>query len=111
MKLLHTSDWHVGKAMRGQSRAEVAQPCITLSDQSTAGHATAEGRIWGSYLHGIFDADPFRRWFIDELRERKGLKALGEIAFVYDVEPALDRLADVVEKSVDMEAIMALLER
>ena len=22
MKLLHTSDWHVGKAMRGQSRAD-----------------------------------------------------------------------------------------
>ena len=30
--------------------------------------ASGDGRVWGTYLHGVFDADPFRRWFIDRLR-------------------------------------------
>ncbi len=30
-------------------------------------------RIWGTYLHGLFDEEGFRRWTIDGLRERKGL--------------------------------------
>ncbi|HSR36450.1 MAG TPA: cobyric acid synthase, partial [Desulfurivibrionaceae bacterium] len=93
----------------GQSRAEVAQPCITLSDQSTAGHATAEGRIWGSYLHGIFDADPFRRWFLDRLRERRGLSPLKRVVAPYDLENAFDRLADTVRSQLDMAAIYRLL--
>ena len=29
MKLLHTSDWHVGKAMRGQSRADEHEAVLT----------------------------------------------------------------------------------
>lgn len=93
----------------GQSRAEVAQPCITLSDGSTAGHATAGGRVWGSYLHGIFDADPFRRWFIDRLRERRGLAPLRRVVAPYDLENAFDRLAETVRHQLDMAAIYRLL--
>ena len=40
-----------------------------------------EGKIWGTYLHGIFDADEFRRWFIDRLRSRRGLSPISEGAF------------------------------
>lgn len=93
----------------GQSRAEKARPCITLHDQSTAGHASAEGRIWGSYLHGIFDADPFRRWFLDRLRDRRGLAPVGRIVAPYDLEAAFDRLADTVRSQLDMAAIYRLL--
>jgi len=93
----------------GQSRAAEARPCITLDDTGAAGHATADGHIWGSYLHGLFDADPFRRWFIDRLRERQGLKPLGRVVAPYDLEAALDRLADTVRNQLNMAAIHRLL--
>jgi cobyric acid synthase len=66
-------------------------------------------RVWGTYLHGLFDADEFRRWFIDRLRKRKGLPPLGAISLPYDLEPALDRLAAVVRHSIRLEAVYELM--
>ncbi|WP_243368370.1 cobyric acid synthase [Fundidesulfovibrio soli] len=71
------------------------------------------GGVWGTYLHGLFDADGFRGWWLDALRARKGLAPLerhvsgdGEDAAV---DAALDRLAAVVRRNLDMEAVHALL--
>jgi len=64
--------------------------------------------MWGTYLHGIFDADGFRRWFVDRLRQRRGLPPAGKVLARYDLEPALDRLADVVRRSLRMEEIYRL---
>ncbi|MCE5263600.1 MAG: cobyric acid synthase [Deltaproteobacteria bacterium] len=84
-------------------------PLFRPADGEGIGAGTETGRIWGTYLHGIFDADGFRRWFIDRLRERKGLAPLNRIAAVYDLEPALDRLAEVVRKSLKMEEIYRIM--
>ena len=78
-------------------------------DGQAAGLGAASGRVWGTYLHGVFDADEFRRWFIDRLRVRRGLAPLGKVSARYDIEPALDRLADVVRKSLNMKEIHRLL--
>jgi cobyric acid synthase CobQ/L-threonine-O-3-phosphate decarboxylase len=66
--------------------------------------------VWGSYLHGIFDADSFRRWFIDRLRVRRGLPAVGRNLAIYDLQEAFDRLANTVRESLDMERIYKLLK-
>ncbi|MFZ5759567.1 MAG: cobyric acid synthase [Thermodesulfobacteriota bacterium] len=71
--------------------------------------SSENGLIWGSYLHGIFDADPFRRWFIDRLRTRRGLAPQGRVLASYDLEPAFDRLAAIVRARLDMNAIYRLL--
>jgi adenosylcobyric acid synthase len=84
-------------------------PLFRPEDGEEIGTGTETGRIWGTYLHGIFDADGFRRWFIDRLRQRKGLASLKRIAAVYDLEPALDRLAEVVRKSLKMEEIYRIM--
>jgi cobyric acid synthase len=83
---------------------------ITSSSGQLVGAGSADGLIWGSYLHGIFDADPFRRWWLDRLRQRKGWQADGQIRAAYDLEPALDRLADCVRNSLDMTALYRLLQ-
>ncbi len=44
-----------------------------VAAQETDGCELPEKRIWGTYLHGLFDEEGFRRWTIDGLRERKGL--------------------------------------
>ncbi len=73
------------------------------------GYADPEGRIWGTYIHGIFDDDRFRRWFLDRLRERKELPPLGKVQTVFGLEPALDHLASVVREHLDMDAIYRAL--
>jgi len=69
------------------------------------GFTRADGRVWGTYLHGLFDADEFRRWFIDQLRMDKGLAPLGEVQIRFDLEDALDHLAGVVREAVCMEKV------
>ncbi|MBI5556774.1 MAG: cobyric acid synthase [Deltaproteobacteria bacterium] len=71
--------------------------------------ATDNDMVWGTYLHGIFDADPFRRWLIDRLRVRRGLAPQGRVLVAYDLEAAFDRLADTVRRGLDMQAIYRLL--
>lgn len=68
-----------------------------------AGHA----RVWGSYLHGLFDADGFRHALLARWRKEAGLPACPGAA--YGSGPQLDRLADAVEAAVDMPAIYRLL--
>ena len=80
------------------------------NDLGSYGAGSANGLIWGSYLHGIFDADGFRRWFIDRLRTRRGLQPLGAIQAPYDLEPAFARLAAAVRQALDMEKIYQLLD-
>ncbi len=93
----------------GQSRAEDIPPALIGSSGQAMGACRSDGLLWGSYLHGLLDADGFRRWFIDRLRQRKGLKPLGTIQASYDLEPAFERLADAVRQSLDIPAIYRLM--
>lgn len=71
------------------------------------GYGLESGRAWGTYLHGLFDEDEFRRWFIDGLRTAKGMPALAAPQTSYGLESALDHLASVVRQALDMDAIYA----
>ena len=92
----------------GLSRGE-EEPVLTFSDGAVCGCASREGQVWGSYLHGIFDSDPFRRSFINRLRECKGLPCYSGETVRYDLEPSLDRLAAVLRENLDMDKIYELL--
>jgi adenosylcobyric acid synthase len=89
----------------GRTSLEGARPAVERDDGEVIGVASGRGPIWGTYLHGIFDNDEFRRWFIDELRSRRGWTRLGRVQSRYDVDAALKRLADAVRASVDVAAI------
>jgi adenosylcobyric acid synthase len=93
----------------GRSCPEKSLPVLSLAKGEETGCADPSGKIWGTYLHGLFDADPFRRWFIDRLRQQRGLAPLRRVQTAYDLEPALDRLAAEVRTRLDMAAIHTLL--
>lgn len=88
-----------------------AQPFAHLADGRTDG--AVAGQVCGTYLHGIFESAPFRRHWLNRLRERRGLPPLP--AFVADsasVDPreaALDRLAAHVRAHLDLERLRALI--
>ncbi len=86
-----------------------ALPVLLREDGGPLGWATHGGRVWGTSLHGVFDADGFRRHFLDDLRVRRGLAPLGRVVAPYSLDPALDRLADAVRAAVDMDAIYDML--
>ncbi len=85
------------------------QGLLAFDDDSFCGQGAGDN-IWGSYLHGIFDADTFRRWWINRLRKKKGFGPLDGKGAIYDLDPALDRLAAVVRKTIDMDAVYQLLD-
>ena len=66
------------------------------------GAASADGRVLGSYLHGLFSSDPFRARFLSSL----GYDSRSH----YDagVEQALDALADHLEHHIDLELLLSL---
>jgi adenosylcobyric acid synthase len=67
------------------------------------GAISADGRVHGSYLHGLFTSDEFRRAFLARL----GVSASDE-SYSAKVESALDALAEHIEKHLDVDGILAL---
>jgi adenosylcobyric acid synthase len=66
------------------------------------GAVSADGRVMGCYLHGLFAADSFRRTFLTRLGATAG-------AFAYEpmIEDVLDGLADHLERHLDLDALLA----
>lgn len=93
----------------GLTACNGCETVFTGPDGQVVGIAGNSGRVWGTYLHGVFDADEFRRWFVDRLRVRRGLPPVGTVIGRYDIEPALERLARVVRASLRMDDIYRLM--
>ena len=93
----------------GQTYANKAKNIFGTNNKDKFGYANENELIWGTYLHGVFDADEFRRWWIDRLRTRRGLNAIGQIQRIYDIEHALDHLAEVVRESLGMSRIYEVM--
>jgi adenosylcobyric acid synthase len=69
------------------------------------GAASADGRVHGCYLHGLFSDDAFRAAFLTEL----GGRASGA-SYEAGVETALDALAAHLERHLDIDRLLALAE-
>ena len=77
---------------------------------SQEGTANAAGNVFGTYIHGVFDNDVFRRSVLNALRHSKGLEALANTRNVMaEKQKAYEHLADVVEKALDMEKLYQIM--
>ena len=69
-----------------------------------------DGRIFGTYIHGIFDNDDFRRDFLNALRIKKGLPPMEKRRnFAAERERNFERLADVAQKYLDIDKIEEIM--
>ena len=66
------------------------------------GAVSADGRVRGSYLHGLFSSDPFRAKFLADLG------AESTIGYDDEVEATLDDLADHLEQYMDLDQLLEL---
>lgn len=68
------------------------------------GCSSQDGRVVGTYIHGLFDDKVFRRDFINRLRTKKGWDAL-DIAESPDLDYEFDKLAEILRENLDMDYI------
>jgi adenosylcobyric acid synthase len=76
------------------------------------GWVSPDGRVWGTYLHGLFDRDEFRRSFLTEFsRGRRRTETAAPVWSFLDFQEAqLDRLADLLRQHLDLNRIRALIQ-
>ena len=102
---IHMGETTIGPLALPLFRLTMRSGCtVVVSD----GASTADGRVWGTYLHGLFDNAAIRQPLLARLRQRRGLSPLPERASI-DLDTELDRLADHLQAHLDIERILALL--
>ena len=89
---------HLGKT----EGPDTSRGWLTVSGKAE-GAADATGRVRGSYLHGMFDSDAFRRVFLARLGA-----PTSEMSYGAAVDATLDALADHLETHLDVSALFAL---
>jgi adenosylcobyric acid synthase len=88
---------HLG---RSEGR-DCARPVVTIEGRPD-GAGTADGRVQGTYVHGLFTGDAFRKAWLANL----GIAST--LAYESQIESALDALADHLEAHLDIEAILGI---
>lgn len=71
-------------------------------DDKPEGAMSADGRITGSYLHGMFADDEFRKAWL------AGFGVEGQGSYRADLDATLNRLADHMETHVDVDGILSV---
>jgi adenosylcobyric acid synthase len=92
-------EMHVGHT----TGPDTARPMTVLDDGRCDGAVRADGRVAGTYLHGIFLSDASRTAFL----AGHGASA-GGTSFAASVDAALDALARHLEAHIDVEHVLRL---
>jgi len=91
-------EMHMGRTC-GEDQA---RPFATLAG-GPEGAVSADGRVAGTYLHGMFATDAFRAAWLGGF----GV-ARSDIGFEATVEATLDALADHLEEALDVDGLLAV---
>ena len=76
-------------------------------DTSHDGAMDAEGRVLGTYIHGLFHNGALRRAMLEELARRKGVN-LPQAEQLGAMDSEFDKLADWVRGSLDMDLVYSI---
>ncbi|WP_425043528.1 cobyric acid synthase [Primorskyibacter sp. S87] len=90
---------HIGRT----DGTDCSRPWLEV-DGRPEGAASANGRIRGSYLHGLFSSDAFRSRFLNELGHRS------DATYEEGVEETLEALATHLEQHMDLDFLWSLAE-
>jgi len=79
------------------------------------GAVSADGRVWGTHIHGVFDNDRFREALLRSLRARTDAPASAHAApgaglsYRDARERAIERLARTVKESISFDEILGII--
>lgn len=93
---------------QGRTRLIEGENIQQLFDDPNLGVVDDSQSVWGAYLHGIFDNGPWRRAWLNRLRQQRGLKSLptGVPNYREQRELMLNALADAVEPHLNLTAVL-----
>jgi adenosylcobyric acid synthase len=95
---VHGYEIHVGRT----TGPDCARPVVRLAD-GPDGATSLNGRVSGTYVHGLFAADGFRRAWLERLRSGSA----SSLRFEAALDQGLDELADGVAAAIDLDALLA----
>ncbi len=93
---------HIGRTAGPDCARAFAMLGGTQGVEHADGAVSADGRIMGTYVHGLFGSDAFRQGFLSSLGGRSQLDYDGEI------DRTLDGLAEHLAASLDVESILGI---
>jgi adenosylcobyric acid synthase len=88
---------HLGRSVG----PDCAQPVLDIAGRFD-GAKSADGRVAGTYVHGLFGSDAFRAAWL------AGFGQASRLHYVRDIEATLETLADHCEAHLDLDAILAI---
>jgi adenosylcobyric acid synthase len=80
---------------------DCARPVLTIGARPD-GATSADGRVQGTYVHGLFTSDEFRRAWLAHFA------IASHLAYGQRIEAALDALADHLEAHLGVERIIEI---
>jgi adenosylcobyric acid synthase len=89
---------HVGRT----SGPDCTNPMMRLDDGRSDGAVSADGRVYGTYIHGLFTADAFRTAYLNAFGVRS------DLCYDQDIDRILDDLAGHLDSVLDVEAILKI---
>ena len=91
------------------------QPFSIITDRNGAsvsiedGGVSRDGKVWGTYIHGIFDNDEFRTGFLNSIRDEKGFKNQCPVLFQIKRCEEIKKMAEIIHESIDMKKIYEII--
>jgi adenosylcobyric acid synthase len=92
-------EMHVGETVG----ADCDRPMLDLGGRPD-GAISADGRVMGCYVHGIFASDEFRRAFLKVLKP----DFTSDLSFESRIDATLDALADHLERHIAVDRILEI---
>ncbi|MEO1550929.1 MAG: cobyric acid synthase CobQ, partial [Pseudomonadota bacterium] len=91
-------EMHIGET----TGPDCARPVLDIGDRAD-GAQSPSGRIAGTYMHGIFAADGFRRAYLAQLGAASAVNS-----YAGQVDQTLDALADHLGAHMDLDEMLAI---
>jgi adenosylcobyric acid synthase len=83
----------------------------TTGGAESEGFADVDAGLWGSSLHGLFEADSFRGWFLRTVASRRAKEFQpGPLSFEDARGEQIDRMADLLERELKLDELYGLIE-
>ena len=87
----------------GQTKGHDCQRPFARIDGTAEGALSKDGRVMGSYLHGLFSNDAFRSAFLEEMDI-----SASSLNYEVSIETTLDELALHIEENLSMDKLIAV---
>ncbi len=96
---------HMGKS----TFYEEVDSLFVMNNGKLEGYISEDEKIYGTYIHGVFDSPSYRQFFLNLIRRKKGISEKESVDYETIREENLDKLADIVRENVDIDKIYKIM--